>query len=94
MAVCLGANVACQVGVAPGDVGPRSLDNKLMNIACVAFGRRCLFAGQLADIADGVVVIEGFKVIFERFVANSNPCSMTRVVSTGLRVFPSMAFDA
>lgn len=43
-----------------------------MQIANVQAGERCVVAGQLPDIGDGVEMIDRFQVVLERFAGNGD----------------------
>jgi hypothetical protein len=61
----LRADVVGQIGVPPGRVRLRRLHYEPVKIPYVTLRYWPLFAGQIPDLPDGVVMIERFKVILQ-----------------------------
>lgn len=93
MPSCFGTGVTGQVRILSCNVRRGTLHYQSMKISEVAFRNWRKLLCYLPNVANRVVMIEGFKVIFQGFPLTVIPFPMTRVVSTALRVLPSMAFE-
>ncbi len=60
-----GADVAAQISVASRNVRAQALDDQRMQVADAAFRERHGLAAKLANVAHGVVVVEGFQTVLQ-----------------------------